>query len=184
MSLTVNQLGPATGTDISLASGHRLQHEGKVVQTVYTRSDSRPVYTAFNSGDGTAITQLRLTITPTRSDSWIWLRWTIFYEVHHDTVFLVQQNGSLIGFNTQRGNARWSGILTPLYDNDYSTTPQNSTINWFVRAGSTASRFYDLAIRSSQGSNFTFVLNRCLNSAGTDGQEVGVSFGFAREIGG
>jgi hypothetical protein len=104
--------------------------------------------------------------------------------MHQDTVFLVQQNGSLIGYNTQRGNARWSGILTPLYDNDMNSTPQNSTINWFVRAGSTASRFYDLAIRSSQGSNFTFVLNRCLNNAGTDGQEVGVSFGFAREIGG
>jgi hypothetical protein len=184
MTLTLNQLGPATGTDISLASGHRLQHEGKVIQTVYTRTDVRTTYTANNTGDGNPITQLRLTITPTRSDSWIWLRWTVFYEMHHDTVFLVQQNGSLIGFNTQRGNARWSGILTPLYDNDYSTTPQNSTINWFVRAGSTASRFYDLAVRSSSGGVYTLALNRCLNSAGTDGQEVGVSFGFAREIGG
>jgi len=184
MTLTVNQLGPATGTDISLASGHRLQHEGKVIQTVTVRSDSRSTWSAPNSGNGTAVTALRLTITPTRSDSWIWLRWTIFYEMHHDSVFLVQENGNLIGFNTQRGNARWSGILTPLYDNDYSTTPQNSTINWFVRAGSTASRFYDLAVRSSSGGNYTLALNRCLNSAGTDGQEVGVSFGFAREIGG
>lgn len=184
MSLTLNQLGSATGTDVSLASGHRLQHEGKVIQTITVRSDSRSTWSAPNSGNGTAVTPLRLTITPTRSDSWIWLRWTIFYEMYHDSVFLVQENGNLIGFNTQRGNARWSGILTPLYDNDYSTTPQNSTINWFVRANSTSSRFYDLAVRSSSGGNFTLALNRCLNSAGTDGQEVGVSFGFAREISG
>jgi hypothetical protein len=184
MSLTVSNIEPATGDQISLATGHILQHEGKVIQTVFVRSDLRATYSASNSGNGTAVTPLRLTITPTRSDSWIWLRWTVFYEMHHDTVFLVQENGNLIGFNTYRGNARWSGILTPLYDNDYSTTPQNSTINWFVRAGSTTSRFYDLAVRSSSSGNYTLALNRCLNSAGTDGQEVGVSFGFAREIGG
>jgi hypothetical protein len=104
--------------------------------------------------------------------------------MHHDTVFLAQENGTLIGFNTYRGNVRHSGILTPLYDNDYSTTPQQSTINWFVRAGSTSSRFYDLAVRSSSTGVYTFALNRCLNGAGTDGQEVGVSWGFAREISG
>lgn len=184
MTLTVSNIGPATGSEIGLTAGHVLQHEGKVIQTVYTRTDVRTTFTANNVGDGNPITQLRLTITPRRSDSWIWLRWTVFYEMHHDSTFLVQQNGSLIGFNSYRGNARWSGILTPLYDNDYSTTPQNSTINWFVRAGSTSSRFYDLAVRSSSGGVYTFALNRCLNSGGTDGQEVGCSFGFAREISG
>jgi hypothetical protein len=104
--------------------------------------------------------------------------------MHHDTVFLVQENGTLIGFNTYRGNVRHSGILTPLYDNDYSTTPQSSTINWFVRAATLTSRFYDLAVRSSSSGTYTLALNRSLNSAGTDGQEVGVSFGFAREISG
>jgi len=184
MSVTLSNIAPQSGSEVGLAVGTQLQHEGKVIQTVTTRTDSRPLYTALNSGNGTAITQLRLTITPRRSDSWIWLRWTVFYEVDHDTVFLAQENGTLIGFNTYRGNVRHSGILTPLYDANYSTTPQQSTINWFVRAGSTSSRFYDLAIRSSNTNNYTFALNRCLNSAGTDGQEVGVSWGFAREISG
>lgn len=184
MTLTVSNLNAASGNTITVPTGHVLQHEGKVIQTVYVRTDTRPTYTASPSGDGTAITQLRLTIVPKRADSWIWLRWTVFYEMHHDSVFLVQENGALIGYNTYRGNARWSGILTPLYDNDYSTTPQNSTINWFVRANTTASRYYDLAVRSSSSGTYTFALNRCLNSAGTDGQEVGVSFGFAREISG
>ena len=184
MTLTLSGIGPSTGNTISLASGHNLHQEGKVIQTVYVRSDTRGAYTANNVGDGTAITPLRLTITPQRADSWIWLRWTVFYEMHHDTVFLVHQNGSLIGYNTYSGNVRHSGILTPLYDNDYNSTPQNSTINWFVRAGSTTSRFYDLAVRSSSRGVYTFTLNRCNGSTGTDGYEVGVSFGFAREISG
>lgn len=184
MSLTLTSMAPATGSSIDLTAGTQLQHEGKVIQTVTVRSDARATFSAPNSGNGVPITNLRLTITPNRSDSWIWLRWTLFYEMHHDTVFLVQQDGNLIGFNTYRGNVRHSGILTPLYDNDYGTTPQNSTINWFVRAGSTVSRFYDLAVRSSSAGNYTLALNRPVNSTGADSNEVGVSFGFAREISG
>jgi len=184
MTVTLSGLAPESGGSVSLAAGHTLQHEGKVVQTVYVRSDLRSTYSAPTTGNGTAITPLRLTIVPRRADSWIWLRWTIFYEMHHDTVFLVQENGTLIGFNTYRGNVRHSGILTPLYDNEYNSTPQNSTINWFVRAGSTASRFYDLAVRSSSATAYTLALNRTITSAGADDFETGVSFGFAREISG
>jgi len=184
VTLTVTNLIPQSGTDISMASGHRLHHEGKVIQTVYVRSDARNTYTSSPSGNGTAITPLRLTIVPQRADSWIWLRWTIFYELHQDNVFLVQENGALIGYNTYRGNVRHSGILTPLYDADYSTTPESSTINWFVRAATLNSRYYDPAVRSSSTGTYTMGFNRSLASAGTDGQEVGVSFGFAREISG
>lgn len=184
MSVTINNLEPQSGSEIVFNAAHQMQHQGKVVQTITVTTSSRGTYAANNSGNGTQITPLNLTITPWRADSWIWLRWTVAYEMHHDTVFLVQQDGSLIGFNTDLGNNRWSGILTPQYDNDYSTTPQVSTINWFVLAGSTAARTYQLCVRSSGGGNWTFSLNRCLNSAGTDGQEVGVSHGIAREISG
>ena len=184
MTLTVTNLIPQSGTSISMASGHRLHHEGKVIQTVYVRSDARNTYTASPSGNGTAITPLRLTITPQRADSWIWVRWTIFYELNHDTVFLVQENGALIGYNTYRGNVRHSGILTPLYDNDYSTTPQSSTINWFVRAGTLNSRYYDPAVRSANTGTHTMGFNRTVSSTGSDNNEAGVSFGFAREISG
>lgn len=104
--------------------------------------------------------------------------------MHHDTVFLVHQNGSLIGYNTARGNVRHSGILTPRYDNDYSSTPNVDTINWFVKAGSTASRYYDLAVRSSSTGNYTIRVNRAYNSSGADSYEVGFSYGWAREISG
>lgn len=183
MTVTINNLEPASGTEIVFNAAHKMLHQGKVVQTVTASTSTRPTVTASNSGNGTVInTALNLTITPWRADSTIWLRWTISYEVHHDTVFLVQQDGSLIGYNLDLGNNRWSGILTPQYDADYSTTPQVSTINWFAPAGSTAARTYQLCIRGGGGSNYTFACNRSLNSAGTDGQEVGVSHGIAREI--
>jgi hypothetical protein len=184
MTVSTNNIWPATGSEITLGSGTRLHHEGKVIQTIYVRSDARPTYTALNSGDGTAITQLNLTITPQRGDSFIWLRWVVHYEMHHDSVFVVQENGTLIGYNTFRGNARFSGILTPIYDNDYGSTPQTSTINWFVRASTTTARTYQLAVRSAGGNNWTFAMNRPVGSSGVDGHENGVSYGFAREISG
>lgn len=182
MTLTVGSLYPQNNSGINLASGTVLQQQGAVIQTVWLRTDTRSTYSAPNSGNGTAITPLRLTITPKRSDSWIWLRWVVFHEMHHDTVLLVHQNGSLIGYNTQRGNVRWSGIYTPPYDNDYSSTPHTATVNWFVKAGSTSSRYYDLACRSSSSGNYTFALNRTNGSAGQDSYEAGFSYGWAREI--
>lgn len=184
MTLTVNNLTPATGSEISLPAGHKLSHQGKVVQTVYVRSDARPTYSALPSGDGTQITQLNLTITPTRADSTIWLRWTMFYEVNHDTMFLVQRNSTLIGYNLSRGNIRYSGILTPKYDNDYSSTPQNDTVNWFDQPNTTSATTYQICIRSANTGTHTFALNRTVASAAGDGHEVGVSWGFAREISG
>jgi hypothetical protein len=183
MTVTINNLEPQSGTEIVFNAAHQMQHQGKVVQTITVTTHTRPTLTASNSGNGTLISSaLNLTITPYRADSTIWLRWTVAYEVNHDTVFLVQQDGTLIGYNTDLGNNRWSGILTPQYDNDYSSTPQVSTINWFVVAGSTTARTYQLCIRSGGGSNHTFVLNRSISSAGTDAYEVGVSHGIAREI--
>lgn len=182
MTVTAGSIAPATGNQITVSG--RLIQQGTVIQTVYTGTSVRTTYAANNSGNGTVITQLNLTITPTRSDSTIWCRWTVFYELHHDTGFVVQRDGSLIGYNVYRGNVRWSNILTPAYDNDYSSTPQQSTINWFDPAGSTAARTYQLAVRSAGTGNFTFGLNRTLGSAGVDGHEVGVSWGWAREISG
>lgn len=182
MTLTVGGLAPATGTQLTVNNG--LIQAGTIVQWVQVSTSVRTTYAANPSGDGTAITQLNLTITPKRADSVIWLRWTTFYEMHHDCGFVVHKNGTLIGYNTYRGNVRWSNILTPLYDNDYSSTPQQSTINWFDPAGNTTARTYSLAVRSSSTGSFTYALNRPLGNAGADGNEVGHSWGWAREIAG
>lgn len=183
MTVTLYNLQPASGSEIALDATKYLAQEGKVIQTITTTVHTRGTLTASNSGNGSNLnSSLNLTITPKRADSTIWLRWTIFYECHHDAVFLVQRDGSLIGYNTDLGNNRWSGIVTPRYDNDYGSTPQTSTINWFDPAGSTASRTYSICIRSAGGSNHTFALNRSVGSNGQDDHEVGVSHGIAREI--
>jgi len=57
---------------------------GSVVQTVYVRSDNRATYSAANSGNGTTITDLSISITPRYPESWILCRWMI--------------NGRLVGY--------------------------------------------------------------------------------------
>lgn len=180
MALELAGLQGATVNNLSIGSNLLLQ-ERKVVQTRSVRSDVVNLYTAQPSGNGTEINELRIGFTPYSANSWIWIRYTIHYEMHHDTVFLVLQDSSLIGYNRQRGNVRHSGILTPAYDNDYNSTPQCSTINWFVKAGTTSYRVYAPAVRSSSGGTYTFGFNRALGSV-SNNYEVGSSYGWIREI--
>ena len=44
-----------------------LNSTGSIIQTVYVRSDAFTTYAAATSGDGTTISPLGLTITPTSS---------------------------------------------------------------------------------------------------------------------
>jgi hypothetical protein len=172
---------------------------GSVVQTVYVRSDNRATYSALNSGDGSTITDLSITITPRYKESWILCRWMINGEVHQDTSFLVHQDGSLAspltlanyppgwqnraGYNTVEGNNRWSCMFTGNYDRDESSTPSNYEMLWIDTAnGSTTTRVYSPAIRSSSAGVFTLALNRTLGSTGADNHEMTVSMGFAMEI--
>lgn len=182
MSLTVNNIGAATGNTISLGSGNLLLANNKIIQHAYVRTDTRTTYSASNSGDGTTVSALNLSFTPKHSNSMIWVRFNMHYEMHQDTVFLMHQDGVLIGYNQYRGNVRWSGIVAQRYDTDESTTPGNATVNWFVPAGGTHTRTYAPAVRSSSSGNYTLYLNRTVSSTGTDGQENGVSFGYAMEI--
>lgn len=190
MTLALSNLGAATSANqIGITTNHVFAQAGKVIQTVWVRSDTRATYTAPASGIGTVITPLNLTITPKRLDSTIWLRWTVHGEAHHETMFVVHRGSNLIGYNRDRGDVRWSGILACLYDNDYGSTPSSYTINWFdtisdglENNANLTSFTYSLAVRSASSGVYTWSLNRPNGNAGTDGNEVGVSFGWAREI--
>jgi hypothetical protein len=190
MTLSLSGLsGLSTTNEIGLTTNHTFAQSGKVIQTVTVRSDVRNTYSAPTSGIGTVITPLNLVITPKRLDSVIWLRWTIHGEAHHETMLVVHRGSTLIGYNRDRGNVRFSGILTFLYDNDYGSTPSSYTVNWFddlsrsLESGAAATQFtYSLACRSASGAAYTLALNRPNGNTGADGNEVGVSFGWAREI--
>lgn len=186
MTTTVSNLGPSSGGTLSFTNG--LQQSGKVIQTVIVGTSDRLTFSQSNSGIGNSITPLEITFGPQRADSVIWLRWVVFCETHHDTVYTIHQNTTLIGWNdyASPAAARWSGVYTPWYDaaDNNSNTPQVHTINWFQPAGSLGDRTYKLATRSSNSTNRTYYLNRTFSSTGSNVNEIGYSWGIAREIAG
>ena len=72
--------------------------------------------------------------------------------------------------------------MSAFYDNNDSSTMSNYFLQYAVPAGDTNSATYAPAIRASGATAYTFYLNRIVNSAGTDGQEISVSTGMIQEI--
>ena len=178
----------ASGGTISIAAGHKLYMPGSVVQVQTIRSDSRTTVSANNSGDGITLTQLNLSITPKFSTSKLVMQWVIQGEIHHDAIFLIHKNGSLItaageaGYNAEAGNTRWSGFSPSSYDQNQDSTPGTYTIQYFATAGSTSPAVFAPAIRGSGATSYTFSLNRVLGSSGQDNYENLVSTGIIWEI--
>lgn len=177
---------------ISTTNRSSIYIPGSIVQCVYVRSDNRTFYTGQTTGDGTTIGELAITIKPKRANSILMMKWMINGEVHQDVVFLVHRNGSLIydggyeAFNSEIGNLRWSGIVSGPYESnttEYSTTPNNFMLRYWVPAINTDMRTYAPAVRSSSTTAYNLHLNRVQNTAtGTNGQEMTVSSGVIMEI--
>ena len=180
---TNNIISPESSTPI-------LQSTGNIVQCNRVRYDSRTTWSSNNSGNGTEITGLRLSISPRHSGNLLLCQWVLSGELGHNNVFLVFRDGGLItaggeqGYNNEVGNNRWSGFISSTYDsaNDNSSTPHHWYIQYYCNADSTSSRFYSPAVRSSGGSNDTLHLNRTYSSAGQDAFEITVSTGVIYEI--
>jgi hypothetical protein len=110
-------------------------------------------------------------------------------EMHHDTVFTLQMNGDLIdipgyqGYNNVAGNVRWSGVASGRYDRDQDTTPSNWFIQYAIPAYNINYRTYNLGVKGSSGTAYTFSLNKGINNtAPTSGYEALVSTGVALEL--
>lgn len=159
-----------------------------IVQVKYVRTDNRTTYASNNSGDGTTITDLNLTITPKYSNSLLLCQWMINGELHQDNVFLIHRNGALVttstyeGYNNAQGNNRWSGIASGFYDQNEDSTPSNWFLQYLIPAGSTTATTLAPAVRSSSGGNYTLALNRTINGASQDAYERMVSTGTIWEI--
>jgi len=173
---------------ISIASGDTIYYPGKIAQVVQIRSDSHVTYSSLNTGNGTTIAELRMTIVPKFANSLLAITFMINGELHQDNVFLMHRNDQLItdtsrqGFNNVAGNVRSSGIASAFYDQDENTTPSNWFLQYFIPAVNVESRTYAPAVRSSSATNYTFALNRTLNAASQDGIERMVSTGTIMEI--
>lgn len=165
-----------------------LRSTGNIVQVVRVRYDGRPTWSSNNSGNGTTINTLNLTITPKRATNRLICKWNMMGEMHHDNVYLIHRDGALIttageeGYNNQAGNNRWSGFGNQTYDQNDDSTPNIITLIYGCIAGSTAARTYAPAVRSSSGGNYTYYQNRTQSSTGQNNYENGVSFGVCYEV--
>lgn len=159
-----------------------------IVQVKYVRTDTRTTYASNNSGNGTTITALNLTITPKYSNSLLLAQWMINGELHQDNVFLIHRDGSLVttstyeGYNNAQGNNRWSGVMSAFYDQNEDSTSSNWFLQYLIPAGSTTATTLAPAVRSSSGTNYTFALNRTVNAASQDAYERMISTGTIWEI--
>lgn len=171
----------------------RFHPSGSVIQSVFSRFDTRTSISVTASG-GSA-TQLGLTITPRYSNSKILLQWMINGEGggssaagQYNHTWVVFKNGSVMtspaGYNTQYGNVQYSGVaFGNNYDPDFLSTPKTTFIQFLDdNLGGTSSRVYTPAIKkSSTDADGAFILNGAFNNVG-NGFEVGVSNGVAMEI--
>lgn len=177
-----------SGNAVVIQAGTSLRYAGQVVQMLTIRTDVRTAYTSLTTGNGTTISELNLTIVPKFSSSLIICEWMINCEVHHDNVFLVHQDGSLIttagyeGYNSTTGNQRWSGYVGAYYDANESSTMTNYYMLYSIAATNLSQRTYAPAIRSSGTTQYTLTLNKTISSQGQDDYENAVSTGMIMEI--
>jgi hypothetical protein len=173
---------------INIASGDTLYYPGKIAQVVQIRSDNHVTYSSPSTGDGTTITELRMTIIPKFANSILAITFMINGELHQDNVFLMHRNDALItdtsyqGYNNVAGNVRSSGIASGFYDQNEDSTPSNWCLQYFIPAVNTNSRTYAPAVRGSGGSAYTFAINRTISGASQDAYERMVSTGTIMEI--
>jgi hypothetical protein len=173
---------------IGITPGSYLYSPGMILQTVYVRTDVQTTYSSPASGNGTTVAALNISVTPKRADSLLLCTWMINGEFNQNNVFLVHKDGVLIttsgyeAYNPVAGNTRWSGLMSAFYDNNDSTTISNYYLQYAVPAASTSTAVYAPAVRASGATAYTFFLNRTLNSAGADDNEITVSTGMIQEI--
>lgn len=161
---------------------------GSVVQCQVKRTDTQVAYSCATTGS--EFTDLRVSITPKFANSLILCQFQIFGEAGstHDWTMRVWKNGAVptgtyAGFNTVQGNQVWSGLTAPMvYESDYNSTPQTSTMMYHDFPGSTSALTYAPGAGHSGGTAYTYYVNRTVGSLGTGAYEVGVSFSVAWEI--
>ena len=189
--IIVGNVSPVYGqTAISVPSATNIRPGGSVIQVRTARSDVITTYSAPNSGIGTTITDLNLTIAPKSANNYLLFRWSIAGESNHNVNFLIHRDGALItdsgyqGFNNVVGNVNLqSGYVTSWYDNNTDSTGTMYWIQYYIRPSNTNSRTYAPAVRSSEnGAAYTFFFNRVAGSAGQDNYENAVSNGVVMEI--
>jgi hypothetical protein len=191
-NLTVSGLSGTVSTNnqILVTNGHTLINPGSVIQCQVKRYDTATSYTTGTGVNGVEMTDLRVSITPKRSNSLIICQFQVHGEgaSSHNYIFRVFKNGAVpsgtyAGYNTAAGDNQWSGIAMALpYESDYSSTPFTQNFMYYDYPGVTSAITYAPGIKESGGVSYVWYLNRTVSSTGTTNQENGVSLSIAWEI--
>lgn len=171
------------------ATRTKLNFSGAVLQCILIRQDARTNYSAPFNNNGTAMTNLRLTITPTYTNSLIICEWHIHGEAgSHDQGFRVGKNGTVVtsggyqGYNNNTGQNGHSFITSDHYDQDDSSTPHCSVLMYYDKPNTTSSVYYEPHVAAANNGTRNFNLNHTVSSNGQGNYENGTSFGRIWEI--
>ena len=162
---------------IAMPNNTHLYVPGQTIQTVWRKFQGVQTYNSYNDNTSRPISGLDITITLKRANSKVLLQWWIFYEAHHDITFQAIRGGSVIGFNSEVGNVRYSGMGAADYEHshDQNSTPTYQNHTWIDTPGSVGPHTYQIGSRSSTGGNYDIRMNRSWNGP-TDSHEVGISW--------
>lgn len=168
---------------IGMAPGNTFYVPGHVIQTAWRKMENHATYNSFNDNVSRDIDGLNLTITLKRANSLVYIQWWLYYECHHNISFQAKRNNTVIGFNTEAGNVRWSGIATAEFEHSFNldSTPNYGHFEYVDIPGTVGPHTYSLGSRSSGGTNYDIRINRAWNGY-SDSYEGGVSWVMIQEI--
>ena len=168
---------------IGVPNNTTLYAPGHVIQTAWRKMDFHATYTANNDNVSRDIEGLNIEFTPKKATSQVLLQWWMFYESHYNITFQAKRNGNVIGFNSEVGNVRWSGITSAEYEHswDLNSTPSYIHFSYVDTPGSVGPHLYSVGVRGSGGTNYQIRMNRAWGSFG-DSFEGGVSWCMIQEI--
>lgn len=192
-TLKVDNIINTNDQAIYIQNGQRFYQPGEIVQKRIVRFEER-LTVPSGTGDGVAISALRLTITPKLPNSLLHMQWTIFGEPSsHDLSFRIFLNGSLdnttgwTGYNNSTSvpsvQPRTVAMFQP-YETNYDSTPHQMVLNHMssVQALGGIAEYYWEPAAWSNGANLTAYINSSVNLTGSGNYENGVSFGYIEEI--
>ena len=183
----------ADGTQLDFGDSGALVLPGSVVNFAFVEYDGR-TSTSCNNNSFTVIPQMEIEIERKVAGSSFHVAFMINGEnTSHDHGLTIHRRAagggcSLIGYNTDVGSERWSGVNHGWYDRDNNSTPYNMSGIWYDPAPSNSTYpvgskiGYTVGTRSSNSSNFTFWINRTDSRIGQNAYENMVSSGYVMEI--
>ena len=167
--LEIRAIGDGPG--IRPASGGNIVTINDNSQTTFALPITRP---------GVEITPLRLTITPSATDSVIELKWNVHGEnvgTHHwNGSFNVTRTINGVETNVTTGTNNWEGLLsTQTYGkDDQDSTADSYHIRWYDEPNTTSQVIYKLCmINTSTDTNNVFYYNRCEHNTSTSTNAAG-----------